>query len=273
MDNYEIDRAMELNFLVKTYEGLNKLIVGTKQRLLHNNPDAESKDDSILGGEDGNKGLESVKGICSRRIGKALQPVPVWTEWASGVNGVGPFIAGKLACLYYWKMLPICEDCGGLLVRNDGLHCEDCGKAAKGDGVLKYRVERRDFQTVSKWWAFLGRHCVDGKMPKRKKGEVANWSTPGRTVTFMLGECFVKQKSSNPYRAYYDERRAYRERTHPEASKGHRHNMAKNETVKLFLSHWWHIARTIEGLPVSEPYPITIQGHTGKIKPYYWEGI
>ena len=266
--------ALEMNYLIKTYEGLNKLIVATKQRLQQINPEALAKDDPVLGGEDGNKGLESVKGTASRRIERCLQQFPIWTEWASKVPGCGPAIAGTLLVEWSWRFLPICDECGGLLIKNGGMHCEDCGREAKGDGNLKYRTELRDYQTISKWWAKLGRHNVDGKMPKRKKGEVANWSTRGRTITKMLGECFVKTSATkNPYRAYYDERKAYRMHTHPEATKMHRHNMAMNETIKLFLSHWWQVSRTLEGKPLTDPYPIQIMGHTGRIEPYFWEGV
>ena len=271
LTGHEAELAKELNFLVKTYEGINKLVVATKLRLGHLNPEAEAKHDTVLAGEDGGaKGLESVKGTCSRRIANCLKNYPIWTEWAVNVPGCGPAIAGTLVCEWTYKMLPICADCSGLLTRDNGLHCELCGKEAKGDGVLKYRIETRDYPNISKWWAKLGRHVVDGKMPKRAKGEVANWSTRGRTITKMLGECFVKSPATNPYRAYYDERKAYRVKTHPESSKGHRHNMAMNETVKLFLSHWWQVARTLEGKPLTDPYPIQIMGHTGIIPPYYW---
>ena len=272
MEKHELEQAMKLNYLVKTYQGINKLVVATKLRLNSINPDADSKADPVLGGEDGNKGLESAKGVCSRNIEKCLKEHPIWTEWAVNVPGCGPAIAGTLLVLWKWKSLPICNDCGGLLEKNGGMFCLDCGKEAKGDGVLSYRIEQRDFPNISKWWAYLGRHCSEeGRMPKRRKGEVANWSTVGRTITYQLGECFVKSSAlSNPYRAYYDSRKIYREKTHPEASKGHRHNMAKNETVKLFLGHWWQVARTLEGKPLTDPYPIQIQGHSGVIAPYFW---
>jgi hypothetical protein len=272
LTGYEAQKAMELNFLVKTYEGLNKLIVGTKQRLRSLNSETDPKNDSILGGENDAKGLESVKGTCSRRIANHLKNYPIWTEWAANVPGCGPAIAGTLVCEWTYKMRPICADCSGLLEReNGGLVCESCGKKAKGDGVLRHRVEIRDYPNISKWWAKLGRHVVDGKMPKRAKGQVANWSTRGRTITKQLGECFVKLSPSKClYRAYYDERKAYRETTHPDASKGHRHNMAMNETIKLFLSHWWQVARTQEGKPLTDPYAIQIMNHTGVIPPYYW---
>ena len=271
MEQHEIQRAMELNYLVKTYEGINKLIVSTKNRLAHLNPDALAKDDPTLGGEDGNKGLESVKGTCSRNIARLLKQFPIWTEWAQHVPGCGPAIAGTFLCLWSWRSIPICEECGGVLIKNGGMTCGDCGKEAKGEGVLKYRIENRDYPNISKWWAYLGLHTVDGHKPKRKKGELANWNTRGRTMAHLLGQCFVKTSAEkNPYRAYYDERKAYRERTHPEASKGHRHNMAMNETTKLFLAHWWKVARTLEGKPLTDPYPIQIMGHTGIIEPYFW---
>jgi len=30
---------------------------------------------------------------------------------------------------------------------------------------------------------------------------------------------------------------------------------------KMFLKHYWQIARTIKGLPVTDPYPVAVEGH------------
>ena len=117
----------------------------------------------------------------------------------------------------------------------------------------------------------MGRNIIDGAMPKRKKGVQVNWSTPGRTIGFHIGDQFNRQKEDHPYKAFLIGRKKKHEKNHPDWSKGHIHNAAKNETVKLFLAHFWHVARTIEGLSVSEPYSGAIMGHTNIIKPFYWE--
>lgn len=54
----------------------------------------------------------------------------------------------------------------------------------------------------------------------------------------------------------------------PEWSMGRIHNMSCRWVGKLFLSHLWSVWREIEGLPVTEPYVISILGHADKIDPW-----
>ena len=50
-------------------------------------------------------------------------------------------------------------------------------------------------------------------------------------------------------------------------SDAHLHARAKRRTVKIFLSHLWTKGREGRGLPVRDPYPVTVLGHDGIIKP------
>ena len=117
----------------------------------------------------------------------------------------------------------------------------------------------------------MGRHTVDGVFPKRKSGVQSNWSTIGRTVGYHIGEEINRQKEDHPYKALLNLRKEKHAKNHPEWKKGHVHNAAKNEVVKIFLAHWWTVARTLDGKPVSEPYAGALLGHTNIIKPFYWE--
>lgn len=262
-----------LNYLVKTYEGITQVCASTKQRLLSlPGIDHEASYDSMLKGEKGALGLETVKGRFSRQLEKELQLWDVWNEWLIKVPGIGPSIGGKLIILYYYRFIAICKDCGGLLEKVEHeLTCVDCGKKAKKDGVLLHRIEDKDFPTISKWWAYMGRHTVEGIMPKRTKGEMANWSTPGRTLGWMIGDQFNRQAPDNPYKAFMLERKKRHQENHPDWSKLHVHNAAKNETVKLFLSHFWVVSRTLQEKEISDPYSGVIMGHTNIIKPFFWE--
>ena len=262
-----------LNFLTRTYEGVTQLISSTKQRLLSipgDNKNAEF--DTLLKGQDKADGLETVKGRISRELEKELKNWDIWTRWMKNIPGVGAYLAARLIIFYYYRFIPVCKECGGKLEKTEGaLICRGCGKSAKDDGLLKHEVEEKDFPTISKWWAYMGRHTVDGIMPKRKKGELANWSTPGRTVGFHVGDQFNRQKEDHPYKAFLLERKARHQRKNPDWSKGHVHNAAKNETIKLFLAHFWTVAHQLDGKPVSEPYAGALMGHTNIIDPFYWE--
>lgn len=261
-----------LNFLVRTYEGVTQLIASTKQRL-QSLPGEERDEefDTLLKGQNKTEGLETVKGRITREIEKELKGWDVWEAWAKKIPGIGPFIAAQMIILFYYRFIPVCKDCGGKLEKGDHkLKCVECGKIAK-EGLLVHKLEYKDFPTISKWWAYMGRHTVDGVMPKRKSGTQSNWSTVGRTLGFHIGDQFNRQKDDHPYKALLNFRKAKHQKNHPEWKKGHVHNAAKNEVVKIFLAHFWTVARTLEGKPVSEPYAGALMGHTNIIKPFYWE--
>lgn len=258
----------ELVFLVKTYDGFTRF-----------GASAQNRYQSLIGKEGMNyddviKEAGSIKGKMLRRIEKTLALWPFWTGYLADVPGVGPAIAGRLIILFKYRFQAICPDCAGDVEKKEkAMICTACGKTMKGDGNLKYRIDERDFPTISKWWAFMGRHNVDGKMPKREKGTVSNWSTPGRTLGKLIGDSFIKQGAGNLYRQFYDERKAKAQKDHPEASKLHIHNMAENEMIKLFLAHVWTAFRTIEGRPVTQPYAGVIMGHTNIVAPFYFEAM
>lgn len=286
--------AKEIQFAVRTYDGITKLVVATKQRLVAMNPGKDSdelyKHCHILNGvqkQDGtakSQGLEQVKDRITRDIRKLVQDFPLWYQYLENVPGIGPAIGAKLILLWYFRFVPVCSKCGGNLEKREngdgdmGFECIHCHSRAKGDGVLNHRVEKRDFPTISAWWHYMGRHNdpTTGKMPKFKKGvkgeDRDTWSAIGRKLGFDIRESFNK---GNPkYKAYAEKRKKYRLGTHPTASKGFRHNMAWNETVKLFLSHFWQVARTIDGLPLTETWAVKHGGHDREsiIEPYYFNG-
>ncbi len=253
-----------LNYLLKTYDGLNKLIVSTKNRIQALNPEADPchQDEIVI--------MQSLKGKISRRIEKELDLYPIWESWLIGIRGIGPFIAGKLIMLYYYRFVPICPECGTDYIE---FICPDCGKKAKGGGVLKFRIEKKDFSTVSKWWAYMGRgHDENGNIVKRKKGEQSNWSTEGKMIGYQIGDQVNRQSEEHLYKKFLLERKKKREKTHPDVPKGHRHNMGLNETAKLFLSHFWHVARTLDGKSTEGPYVEVHLKHGHIIAPYYWDG-
>lgn len=272
--------ATELNHLIKDYNALTLLIQKVKNRWISTHPeDTKYKLCDLLNGTEDKKGnlkkqgLEQIKGRQTRKLEKYLLNFPIYTDWLKKFDGIGPAIAGGLIRLYYFKFIPVCQ-CGEELVKQDQTFwCPQCNKSVKGDGPINHKVELRDFPTISSWWHFMGRHNDgNGKMPKRAKGIQSNWSQDGRRLGFQIRESF--NRGSTKYREYADKRKQYRELTHPDARKGYRHNMAWNETVKLFLSHFWQVAHEIDGLPMTEPWSVAHGGHDPDhiIPPYYWNG-
>ena len=262
MDNPSIEH---LNFLVSTYDACTKTLTATKNRICHLNPELKPEHDDII------KAMEAIKDKVSRKITKHLNMWPIWTHWMENIPGCGPAIASNLILLYYYKFVPICKDCAGELIRDDGLKCSECGKPAKSDGVLQYRIDRKRFEKVSSWWHYMGMHCDDtGRKPKLKSGVVSDWNSKGRAICYQLGEQFIKQ-SKGPYRAFYDDRKRKREQTHPDATQFHRNNMARHETAKLFLAHFMAVAKHLDGEEFTKPYAHTLMGHTNYIEPFMFD--
>jgi len=298
----------DLNYMVRSYDGLNKLIVQVQLRKHSLLPERPMDSLQILYGyksqKEGNyQGLIALKHKLNSDIGKLLDAWPIWSNWLAMVPGIGPYIGGKHIIMHYYRMTAICPDCGGELEKKEGAFiCSSCGKNVKGDGNLTYRIDRRDWRQASSWWHYMGLHnaphcrtcgrrvtkenglfmCDKCKKPepdpvyrkpKKQKGMQADWSSQGRAIAYQVGQAFIKKNNGHLYRAYYDKRRAMRDKTHPDASKAHKMNMALNETIKLFESHFWMVARELEGLPVPLPRICEMDPNHKLITPYYWEGI
>ena len=269
-----------LNYLIRTYGTLTNMMAATKNRLQSLPGNHPIKFDRILHGieknPEGNKiikeeGLETIKGRISRMIGKILPEWDIWNLWLKDVPGIGNVIAAELIMLYYYKYIPVCKNCVTVLEKKDGTYwCPKCKKSVKGEGNLDYLLAHKDFPNISKWWAYMGRDIQDGAMRKRKKGEQLNWSTNGRRLGFLIGESFNKQQPDHKYKAVLLSEKAKYEKSQPDISKGWRHNKAKNNTVKLFLAHFWTVARTLDKKEVTRPYAHVIMGHTNYIKPFYY---
>lgn len=270
MAKLEEERISYLNYLVRAYRRVTDVTAAMKNSLQSLPGDHPVKYDSILHREGKEEGLLSVKGKIARMLEKELEYFEVWTHWLKDVPGIGPAIAGELIMLYYYKYIPACKNCMTVLEKQDKTYwCSNCEKSVKGDGNLAFLLKEKDFPNISKWWAYLGRDIKDGAMRKRKKGEQANWSGNGRRLGFIIGESFNKQEPEHLYKAVLLSEKAKYEESQPDISKGWRHNKAKNNAVKLFLAHFWTVARALDGKAITEPYAMTIMGHTGYIRPFY----
>ena len=273
MGNFKVDDLVvrELKVALKEYDRINRVIVANMNQSQAINPEKD------LNLDKSHQSLISYKNSKAREISKILTYWPVWTEYLVKVPGVGPYVGGNLIILYYYKFIPVCKHCGGDLIINSGAEdnyaCSKCGKKASGAGILNHRIQERDFPKVSQWWSFMGRAPVseDGKLPKRKKGVQSKWSSTGRLISWEFTEQVNRHKETDPYKAFLLSEKAKLEAKRPELTKGHRHNMAKNKTAKLFLSHFWQVARVIAGKPVTEPYSMAHLGHVGMIDPFYWD--
>lgn len=269
-----------LKHYLRLYDSYTQVSVSTKNRLYAINP-TWTKDDVKADPEI--KAIESKKDSLMRIIKKLLDNFPVWKEWLADVDRVGGFVAGNIILLYYFKHIPICKGtkakpCNGDLDEN--FKCTQCGRVAKGDGRTMHRIELRPgFDTISKWWKFMGIHIEDGKKPKREANKKINWSARGRNIMWHFSSSIPRNKQ-NLYTLFLEEMKAKHRTKHPvpeiiggvkRYTDGHINNMGKHEASKLFAAHFWTVARHLDGLPVSYPYAHTILGHTNIIEPFYYK--
>lgn len=271
------ERAIrDLNQYCKTYDTINKAIVSTKNRIQAICPDAVNGEERDFSNDEVIASLTKIKSQVSRRIEKELGIWPEWSAWMAKINGIGPFIGGNLILLFKYKFMPICPKCETEIDKKDGTYfCSKCDKSIKGDGNLTFKIKEKDFPTVSKWWAYMGKGIdpETGRVVRRQKGKQSNWSSKGKMICFMISDQFNRQNGDHLYKQFLLERKRIQSKKYPDYKKGVIHGMALNEVSKLFLSHFWHVSRTIDGKPTSGPWIEVHGGHDNIIPPYYWNGL
>jgi hypothetical protein len=117
------------------------------------------------------------------------------------------------------------------------------GVGAKQAGRLLATIGNpADRPNVAKLWAYCGYGVVNGKAPRRVKGQRANWNTKARSQAYLIAESCMKQRSS-PYRALYDYgREKYAGCDLPDIVK---HKRALRLVAKEILKDLWVEARRI----------------------------
>lgn len=149
---------------------------------------------------------------------------------------------------------------------------------------------------ISSLWKFSG--CAPG-FDRKVKGKTLPYNARLKVLIWKLGQsfCKVSGKEDATYGQYYrvfkdreiqkNDEGLYKEAAARELttkkfrpdtvtlkrleqgklSDAHLHARACRKTAKLFLSHYWLIARKSRGLPISDPYSIAILKHGHRIDP------
>ncbi len=174
------------------------------------------------------------------------------------VKGVGFMLAAKLV-----SMIDI-ERCNTVsaLWRFSGLGviavCEECG-------VLAIQGQKKCSENDCEG-------NVINKAERLRKGEKAHFNKRLKMYCWQLGSSFLKTNS--PYRAIYDKARDHYE-DRDGWSDMRKHRAAMRKMIKTFLQHMWVRWRTMEGLPVNEPYILGKNGHSKYIsgQEYGWPSV
>lgn len=144
-----------------------------------------------------------------KELTKAVESLDVYQKLFVPIEGVGPMIASRLI-------------------------------VAIGD--------IRRFPTDAKLKAFCGVHLLkDGRFPRKRSGEVANWHNDARQALFLLGDQFNRRPGSEWGKKLIDYKRKFREK-YPEVevvngkkryTNAHIHKMAIWRTLTKFTEWLW----------------------------------
>ena len=143
--------------------------------------------------------------------------------------------------------------------------------------VIKNFGDCSQYETVSKLWAHCGYSVVNGKTPKREKGQTINYNPKLKTLVWKISDSLMKLNKGF-YRKVYDEEKSRQAARifekgelakkyngygdeDVQLSKGHAHNRALRKMAKIFLDHYWHAARQLNGLKAEKNYVEGVLNH------------
>ena len=256
-------KPTRLGLLAQMYMDIERLRVAQQVRQTHLKLDGSTfHDDPVFDAAFGH--LLEAQHTIDTYITPLVTHHPCWTDLSLHVKGIGPHLLGLIM------------------------------------GLIR---DITPFTNVSKLWWLCGLAVVDGQSLRKVKGQVLNYDQ--RLKSILLGR-FGGQllRNADPfagalYADYYKQEvlKAERDGLTPEwrpipakkREKGHAfldyiqrkgkwgyysyprvHRRAIRKIVKLFIACLWETWRNADGLPVSDPYPMTILGHTGFITTQTW---
>lgn len=170
-----------------------------------------------------------------------LKSVPLYSLYLTGIKGIGPCMAGVLISeinIYKSKYSSSIHMYAGLDVAPDG----------------QGRSKRKE-------------HLINVKYTNSKGEEDTRVSityNPFLKSKLMgvLSGSFLRQKNPKYVKIYNDYKHRLQNREDlKDYSKGHIHNMSLRYMVKQFLNELYENWRSIEGLPVHDPYAVAKLGH------------
>jgi len=165
------------------------------------------------------EGLENQEALLNKICQEELEKYPIYTKFLNETKGIGVAMAA---------------------------------------GLIAFTAGINRFDTISKLWAYFGYHVIDGKAPKKKAGEMANWHQQARSLCYVISVMFIQHRTPK-YRQIYDEEKTKQIKNG--LKKGHADMRARRKMVKAFLQDYWLAYRKLEGLPITKPYHENVENH------------
>ena len=212
----------------------------------------------------------------------------VYTEFLNEIRGIGEVLSANLIKEFgdcKVKIYKKIDDKFELIAEEGDPSFEIEYRLWKTDKLLPIEdriYRKKGYKTVSQLWAHSGNNVVNGKAPRVRKGEKSSFSPKLRTMTWKISSSLLTQ-NKGLYRVIYDLEKAkhlariYEEgeleqkygkpyiKTDISLKLGHAHNRALRKMRKVFLDHYWHAARELNGLPAKKNYVEGVLNHSNVV--------
>jgi len=281
-----------LRFLADGYEQAQRKRIGCGEQI---RAVLQGRDETWGEGTEEVAGVEEMLGAIAR--GEESGPVPIlgrmyhraWSEeqelrkemeralkdhvcwpWLSQVKGIGPTLACKLLARLdprkattasaFWAYA------GLATVPGERYACAACGMTR--DWPVGYNVTGKH-QALGSTASCTGalvkvagpEDGVRAAQPKPARGQKSTYDAYVKKQMYLVGTGFLKVPRGK-YEQVYRAERAKLDRERVGWADGRKHLTALRKTEKLFLSHLWQVWREALGLPVGQPYAISVLGHS-----------
>jgi hypothetical protein len=181
-----MDAYIEIGLLAKRVSELEALRIADENRIRSVEQAGDAREAMLDSLKAVNTEIKKLERQAVLALEKSIKQTPGVGEWVQATPGVGLKTVGRLI-------------------------------GAIGNPVMNF-AEDRPRRGPAELWAYMGLHVTDnGTAPRRKKGELANWSTEAKTRAFLVAEGCVKAvggetsngviKPRSPYRDVYDSAR------------------------------------------------------------------
>lgn len=253
---------MDLRFHVDTYYDLQKLRIAIGNRVWQLTSQDKQGAARYVGLTTCFEGLRSLEASLNAQIKSRVVTLPIWTEWLCDVQGIGHILAGGL---YSY----ICgQNHTDACKAKRSKYLKKKKKGAKKRAV-RYECkcpwqEIERFPYPSSLLKYFGLDVQNGVAPRKREGVKITWSPKCRTLSWKIGESFVKTKGF--YRLLYQQFRINVEAASPDLTKLHRFNRAKRHTVKVFLCHLFDRWYRLRGLEPPKPYSLAVLKHQHELR-------
>ena len=242
------NKRSRIKTLVRTRDDVQKTRIQMANRLSKKSNGEDQKTVStemdtecILDLVDIKEDLESIERRIEYKILKELKGMPIYEDFFKGIKGVGTILSAII----------ISEI--------------DIEKADTVSKIWQYAGLNPGMCNGRKWSAEEGIHKTDNLVrgDRVTKGYLSPYNCYLKSkLVKVLSDCLIRNGSS--YRRIYDDCKADLEVSDrlvqgkdiawKDESKGHRDAYARRKMIKVFLKDLYVRWRTLEGLPVQEPY-------------------